>query len=177
MHTKPCRCKCFLWTTYWTTFMLVLLSLSFTLFFCFSFHKKRINSNKNEFNGEMRNDKLWQMELEIYQAICALLCCAIWVELELGEDWRVCGWRMKWLYLQCNKCSPWPLNMHNNPFSSFALIAKQLHEGNHYFLVVVRIETFPFFQQLFLHFEQIAHRTRNIFLIYFHFILFRLLFE
>lgn len=47
---------------------------SLSLIFCFSY-KKQINSNKNEFNGEMRNDKLWQMELKIYQAIVP--CCAM----------------------------------------------------------------------------------------------------
>lgn len=61
-------------------------SVRFVLFtflppFSLPFHRrvyeKRINSNKNEFYGEMRNDKLWQMELKIYPRYAMSVCMSL----------------------------------------------------------------------------------------------------
>lgn len=106
-------------------------------------------SNKNSFYGEMKNDKLWQMEtmnwmcvyIEIHYcwcAICVLACCY--------KSWRRQWWwgwvrenvRMKWLYGSICNAIKWTLNMHNNPLllstsicqlaDSFLVHTRKCHE-------------------------------------------------
>lgn len=146
----------FLWATYWIIFMSRTRSLDFF------FHKKQIKSNKNEFYGEMKNDKLWQMELKIYWAMCCVRMSGEYCgESEERDEVAL------WLYLQCNKCSSWTLNMHNNPFV-FTPIAQQLHGEETLFVRCCSASATYFYNfSLLFHFVQIAQR-KELFLICFH---------
>lgn len=157
---KACRCKCFLWATFWTIFMLLV----------FPFECKAKKPNKNEFYGEMRNDKLWQMELKIYHAMC---CLTEWMNECVDWEGRRKNEVALELYLQCNKCSPWTLNMHNNPFVFYPHCTTTSWRKPLFPCCCSESTTFYNFSFLFRS-EQIALNTeRNYFLIYFHFILLR----
>jgi hypothetical protein len=73
-------------------------------------------SNKNSFYGEMKNDKLWQMETMNWNSVLPYVC--------FHKSWRRRQWqcgserenvRMKWLYGSICNAIKWTLNMHNNP--------------------------------------------------------------
>lgn len=103
--------------------------ISFGEFLCGRKSCTHSASNKNSFYGEMKNDKLWQMETMNW--VRALLMCHMWVlamEARHGEEkswrrrrqWRAQGGerenvRMKWLYGSICNAIKWTLNMHNNP--------------------------------------------------------------
>lgn len=78
-------------------------------------------SNKNSFYGEMKNDKLWQMEtMNCVRNLLCHMCCAMheswWREVK-SSRWG----RMKWLYGSICNAIKWTLNMHNNPLLSLSL--------------------------------------------------------
>lgn len=78
-------------------------------------------SNKKSFYGEMKNDKLWQMEtMNCVRNLLCHMCCAMheswWREVK-SSRWG----RMKWLYGSICNAIKWTLNMHNNPLLSLSL--------------------------------------------------------